>query len=392
MLDVLHCCQFIFHDQISFSSCIQNTRCGPYFGASVDAVQCLKYQTQWNFRTCNKETKHTPFWGVKTHSVLGCETTLCFGVWKHTLFWGVREKGFFYVVTKLQAKSQKTMKNLFVLQFCSWDRSFRHGEMKIWFCLYFQHVKRYIGTDFVEESRQKMHRAEEEHLFAKSALIGKSVFQIQRINAVHGRCSSSGVLRDIPSNLTLSVRRRIVLWFWALSGGIVAMSKSPEQMGWRTRTSALPIRDLCQIAYLLPMWGGIWSGGVFLWKRLICPQNSSWRMFWYGDLNSSHFFPRFGALEHEANRTPDISATFIGSRKKFCKRNRMSVCSARKRKASILSVSHRLNRFGRCNRWGTISLQILCHKMVRNWYNWSIILRALVSIWWLMNKWKIYHV
>ena len=47
--------------------------------------------------------------------------------------------------------------------------------------------------------------------FAKGALIGKSISQILWINAVHGRCSSSGVLRDIPSNFTHSVRRRIVL-------------------------------------------------------------------------------------------------------------------------------------------------------------------------------------
>ena len=90
-------------------------------------------------------------------------------------------------------------------------------------------------------------------------------------------------------------------------------------------------------------------GVVFLWRRLICPQNSSLRMFWYRDLNSSHFFPHFGALEHEANRTPAVSATFIGSHKKFCKRNRMSVCPARKRKPSILSVSCRLNRLNRLN-------------------------------------------
>ena len=100
-------------------------------------------------------------------------------------------------------------------------------------------------------------------------------------------------------------------------------------MGWWTRTSTLPKRDLRQIAYLLPMWGGIWSGVVFLWRRLICPQNGTLRMFWYRDLHSSHFFPRFGALEHEANRTPDISAIFIGSRKKFCERKRMSVCPAK---------------------------------------------------------------
>ena len=108
-------------------------------------------------------------------------------------------------------KVPKTVKYLFVLQFCSWDGSFRHGEMKIWLCLYFQHVTRYIGTDFVEESRQKMQRSEEEHFLVKGALIGKSMFQTQPINAVHGRCSSSGVLRDIPSNFTRSVRRRIVL-------------------------------------------------------------------------------------------------------------------------------------------------------------------------------------
>ena len=139
-------------------------------------------------------------------------------------------------------------------------------------------------------------------------------------------------------------------------------------MGWRTRTSALPIWDLRQIAYLLPMWDGIWSGVVFLWKRLICSQSSSLRMFWYRDLNSSHFFPRFGALEHETNRTPDISATFIGSCKKFCERKRMSVCPTRKRKPSVLSVSYRLDRFNRCSRGRTTPFQILCQNMVRTWY------------------------
>ena len=139
-------------------------------------------------------------------------------------------------------------------------------------------------------------------------------------------------------------------------------------MGWRTRTSALPIQDLRQIAFLSPMRGGIWSGVVFLRRRLICSQNSSLRMFWYRDLNSAHFFPRFGVLEHEANKTPDISATFIGSRKKFCKRKRMSFYRTKKRKPSILSVSCRLNRFNRCSRWKTTSLQILCQNMVRMWY------------------------
>ena len=96
--------------------------------------------------------------------------------------------------------------------------------------------------------------------------------------------------------------------------------------------------------------------------------NSSLRMFWYRDLNSSHFFPHFGALEHAANRTPDISAPFVGSRNKACKRNRMSVCPARKRKPSILSLSCRLNGFNRCSRGRTTLLQILCQNMVRTWY------------------------
>ena len=108
-------------------------------------------------------------------------------------------------------KVPKTGKILFTLQFCSRDGSFRHGEMKIWLCLYFQHVMRHIGTDFVEERRQKCKDQKRSIFLAKGVLIGKSVFLIQRIKAVRGRCSSSGVLRHIPSNFTRSISRRIVL-------------------------------------------------------------------------------------------------------------------------------------------------------------------------------------
>ena len=48
-------------------------------------------------------------------------------------------------------------------------------------------------------------------VFAKGALIGKNIFQIQQIDAVRGRCSISGVLGHIPSNFTHSVGRPIVL-------------------------------------------------------------------------------------------------------------------------------------------------------------------------------------
>ena len=64
---------------------------------------------------------------------------------------------------------------------------------------------------FCGRKQTKMQRSEEEPFFVKGALVGKSIFQIQRIKAVHGTCSSSDVLRDIPSNFTRGVRRRIVL-------------------------------------------------------------------------------------------------------------------------------------------------------------------------------------
>ena len=90
------------------------------------------------------------FWGVKTYSVLGCA--------------GERIS---LRCRQVTSKVPKIVKNLFVLQFCSWDGSFRRGEMKIWLCLYFQHVMRYIGTDFVEESRREMQRSEKEHIFGE---------------------------------------------------------------------------------------------------------------------------------------------------------------------------------------------------------------------------------
>ena len=86
---------------------------------------------------------------------------------------------------QVTSKVPKTVKNLFDLQFCSWDGSFRHGEMKIWLCLYFQHVMRYIGTDFVEESRQQMQRSEEEHFCREGCFDRKEYIS----NTANKRCS-----------------------------------------------------------------------------------------------------------------------------------------------------------------------------------------------------------
>ena len=87
----------------------------------------------------------------------------CFGVC------GVREKEFLHVVAKLRTKSQKPWK---ISVSYSLIIGMGHFDMVRWKydCLYFQHVRRYIETDFVEESRQKMHRSEEEHFFQKGVL------------------------------------------------------------------------------------------------------------------------------------------------------------------------------------------------------------------------------
>ena len=104
----------------------------------------------------------------------------------------------------------------------------------------------------------------------------------------------------------------------------------------------------------------------FLWRRLIGTQNSSLRMFWYRDLNSSHFFPRFGALEHEANRTPDISATSSVRVKSFANASGCLFVWQENERASVFSASYRLNRLNcrwGCSRWRTTPVQFLCKNM-----------------------------
>ena len=243
--------------------------------------------------------------------------------------------------------------------------------MKIWLCLYFQHVKRYIGTDFVEESRQKMQRSEEEHCFREGCFDRKEYIS----NTANKRCSRQVLqlpMFFVISHQILNVALGDELYYsvWALNGGIdlFPCPKVPSKGAYglgpvhcqRGTFGKLRTSCPCEVEFEVVL--------CFLWRRLTCPQNSSLRMFWHRDLTSSHFFPRFGALKHEANRTPDISVTFIGSRKKFCKRKRMSVGSARKRKPNVLSVSHGLNRFNWCSRGRTTPLQILCQNMDRMWY------------------------
>ena len=315
------------------------------FCTTVEAVQCLTDQTGRNIRTCKKD---------KTYSVLG----------------GGGRKNFFALSPSYAQSPKDHEKSLCptVLQLrwvisTWWDENM---TLFVFSACYEIHWNWFCGRKQIKNA--KIRRGA---FLAKSALIGKSIFRTQQINAVHGRCSSSGVLRHIPSNFTRSVRRRIVLQFWALSGGIDMLSWPKVLSKWADGLGQVhcqygtlaKLRTSCPCGMEFEVMMFFFEGDWYVHK------NSSLRMFWYRDLNSSHFFPRFGLLEHEANRTPDISATFIGSRTKFYKRKRMYVCPARKRKASSLSVSYRLNRFNRCSRWRTTPRQILCQNMVRTWYN-----------------------
>ena len=93
---------------------------------------------------------------------------------------------------------------------------------KWWLCLYFQHVTRYIGTDSDGRKETKKCKDQNRSIFlAKGALIRKSVFQIQRINDVHGRCSSfrcsSIIFHQI---LHVALGDELYNSVWALSGGV----------------------------------------------------------------------------------------------------------------------------------------------------------------------------
>ena len=145
----------------------------------------------------------------RIHSVSGCKNIHCFGV----CFWGVWEKEFLYVVAKLRAKSQKPWK---ISLSYSLAVGMGHFDMLRWeydsVCI-FSMLQDTLDLSLWKKADEKCKDKKRRIFFAKGALLGKSTFPTQRINAVHGRWSSSGVLHDIPTNFTLSVRRRIVLQF-----------------------------------------------------------------------------------------------------------------------------------------------------------------------------------
>ena len=137
----------------------------------------------------------------KRQNILSFGVCGCVGVW---------EEEFLYVVAKLEAKSQKPWKSLSY----SFGVGMGHLDMVRWKCdsvCIFSMLRDTLELVLWKKADKKCKDQKRSILFAQGALIGKSIFQRQRINAVHGRCSSSGVLGDIPSKFTRRVRRRIVL-------------------------------------------------------------------------------------------------------------------------------------------------------------------------------------
>ena len=124
---------------------------------------------------------------------------------------GARKKEFLHVVARLRAQSQKSWKISLSYSFAV---EMGHFDMVRWkddSVYIFSMLRDTLELILWKKADKKCKDQKRGIFFAKGALIGKSVFQTQRINAVHGRCSSSGVLRHIPSNFTRSVGRRIVL-------------------------------------------------------------------------------------------------------------------------------------------------------------------------------------
>ena len=234
---------------------------------------------------------------------------------KTFLFWrGGGKKEFLHVVAKLQAKSQKPWKSLCptVLQLgwvisTWWDENM---TLFVFSACYEMHWNWFCGRKQTKNAKDQKRSI----FFAKGTVIEKSVFQTKRINAVHGWCSSSGVLRHIPSNFTRSVRRWIVLQFLALSCGVDMLPWPKVPSKWAGRLGQVhcqygtfaKLRASCpfEVVFEVVMFLDIIHNpcsillmiicdqrltrsrqcvprGIFFWSDLACTNNSSeWRMTW----------------------------------------------------------------------------------------------------------------
>ena len=101
------------------------------------------------------------------------------------LCFGVRGRRISLRCRQVTSKVPKTVEKSLYPTVLELRWSFRHDKMKIWLYLYFQHVMRYIGTDFVQESRQKMQRSEEEHFFREGCFDRKECIS----KTANKRCS-----------------------------------------------------------------------------------------------------------------------------------------------------------------------------------------------------------
>ena len=131
-------------------------------------MQCFTYQTEWNVRTCKKETKHALFWGVKTHSVLGCA-----------------REGISLPCRQITRKVPKTVKTSLSYSF---GVVMGHFDMVRWkydsVCISSM-SRNTLELILWKKADEKCKDQRRSFFFAKGALIGKSMFQVQR----NKRCS-----------------------------------------------------------------------------------------------------------------------------------------------------------------------------------------------------------
>ena len=177
---------WLFMENI-FSSNIQ-TYLFSKFDAGMYQVRTIFWHDRWSGAVSHVSNRMTRFNLQKRD-----KNTLCLGGGGGS----VREKDFLYVVAKSRGKSENPRKISLSYSFAV---EMGHFDMVTWNCdsvCIFSMLQDALEPILWKKADKNCKDRKRSIFFAKVALIGKSIFQIQRINAVHGRCSSSDVLRDI---------------------------------------------------------------------------------------------------------------------------------------------------------------------------------------------------
>ena len=221
-------------------------------GLADAVIKCIQYQVRtilWHNRW-RVAVPHGANRMKRSNLPKEDETQLCFGVWKHTLFWGVKTHSVLgctrericlrcrQVTSKVPKPWKISLSYSFAVEMAHFDRvRWKYDSVCI-----LSMLRGTLELILWKKADKKCKDQKRRIFFAKGVLIWKNIFQTQRKNAVRGKCSRSGVLYHIPSNFTLGVRRRMVLQFWALSGRIDLLPRLNIQGKWADRLGQMHCR------------------------------------------------------------------------------------------------------------------------------------------------------